>query len=157
MEGFGVDWSCGNFCLLKIRRHEVPRKCWSKMIESLKNTQKNPSSNTVYGWNSDLLLVLSMFILSFTVQCLMNLHNFSPPCKNNFPGFSFPPAAFLLGGFFPKSQKPRAIIVQPTRELALQTIKVVRKFPVRSVVTWVFPTRIKTYLKKRCDRKVLRF
>lgn len=37
-------------------------------------------------------------------------------------------------GFFPKSQKPRAIIVQPTRELALQTIKVVRNFPVRSVV-----------------------
>lgn len=27
-------------------------------------------------------------------------------------------------GFFPKSQRPRAIIVQPTRELALQTIKV---------------------------------
>ncbi|CAE7856325.1 unnamed protein product [Symbiodinium microadriaticum] len=37
-------------------------------------------------------------------------------------------------GFFPKSRKPRAIIVQPTRELALQTIKVVRNFPVRSVV-----------------------
>ncbi|CAE6973603.1 unnamed protein product [Symbiodinium natans] len=37
-------------------------------------------------------------------------------------------------GFFPKSRKPRAIIVQPTRELALQTIRVVRNFPVRSVV-----------------------
>ncbi|CAJ1344298.1 unnamed protein product [Effrenium voratum] len=37
-------------------------------------------------------------------------------------------------GFYPKSRKPRAIIVQPTRELALQTIKVVRNFPVRSVV-----------------------
>ncbi|CAK9035666.1 unnamed protein product [Durusdinium trenchii] len=37
-------------------------------------------------------------------------------------------------GFFPKSRRPRAIIVQPTRELALQTIKVVRNFPVRSAV-----------------------
>lgn len=36
-------------------------------------------------------------------------------------------------GFFPKSRRPRAIIVQPTRELALQTIKVVRNFPVRPV------------------------
>eukprot|EP00933_Yihiella_yeosuensis_P043756 TRINITY_DN38688_c0_g1_i2.p1 TRINITY_DN38688_c0_g1~~TRINITY_DN38688_c0_g1_i2.p1 ORF type:complete len:476 (-),score=89.90 TRINITY_DN38688_c0_g1_i2:107-1534(-) len=31
-------------------------------------------------------------------------------------------------------KKPRAIIIQPTRELALQTIKIVRNFPVRSVV-----------------------
>lgn len=31
------------------------------------------------------------------------------------------------------SRKPRAIIVQPTRELAMQTIKVVRQFPLRSV------------------------
>eukprot|EP00931_Biecheleriopsis_adriatica_P060143 TRINITY_DN36104_c0_g1_i2.p1 TRINITY_DN36104_c0_g1~~TRINITY_DN36104_c0_g1_i2.p1 ORF type:complete len:682 (+),score=133.16 TRINITY_DN36104_c0_g1_i2:81-2048(+) len=37
-------------------------------------------------------------------------------------------------GFFPLSKKPRAIILQPTRELAMQTIKVVRNFPVRSVV-----------------------
>jgi len=37
-------------------------------------------------------------------------------------------------GFFPLSRKPRAIIVQPTRELAMQTIKVVRNFPVQSVV-----------------------
>ena len=45
-----------------------------------------------------------------------------------------PPQVVLLmrcGGFFPKSRKPRAIIVQPTRELALQTIRVVRNFPVR--------------------------
>eukprot|EP00929_Paragymnodinium_shiwhaense_P112598 TRINITY_DN80853_c0_g1_i1.p1 TRINITY_DN80853_c0_g1~~TRINITY_DN80853_c0_g1_i1.p1 ORF type:complete len:672 (-),score=118.29 TRINITY_DN80853_c0_g1_i1:67-2082(-) len=37
-------------------------------------------------------------------------------------------------GFYPMSKKPRAIIVQPTRELAMQTIKVVRNFPVQSLV-----------------------
>ncbi|CAE8681741.1 unnamed protein product, partial [Polarella glacialis] len=36
-------------------------------------------------------------------------------------------------GFFPVSKKPRFIILQPTRELAMQTIKVIRNFPVRSV------------------------
>lgn len=36
-------------------------------------------------------------------------------------------------GFFPMSKHPRAIIVQPTRELAMQTIKVIRHFPLRSV------------------------
>lgn len=37
-------------------------------------------------------------------------------------------------GFYPMSKKPRAIIVQPTRELAVQTMKVIRNFPLRSAV-----------------------
>mmetsp|Transcript_59901 Transcript_59901/g.194152 ORF Transcript_59901/g.194152 Transcript_59901/m.194152 type:complete len:583 (+) Transcript_59901:1616-3364(+) len=37
-------------------------------------------------------------------------------------------------GFYPLGKMPRAIIIQPTRELADQTLKVLRNFPIRSVV-----------------------
>lgn len=60
------------------------------MIKSLKNMQKNPSSNTVYGWNSELLLVYPC--LSHHLRCsVLWTHMISgpPPAKMIFQGCLF--------------------------------------------------------------------
>lgn len=133
------------------------RKCWSKMIESLKNRQKNASSNTVSGWISELLLVLSMFILSFTVQCLMNSYDFRPPpAKINFQGFLFHRLRFCWEVSF---QRVRNLVPSSCNQPESWPCKLSKWCAIfQWGLLWLgFSNEDQNDLKKRCDRKVLCF